>query len=540
MADGGAERETERGAAGSGDGKAVAPRMSRRAVLAGGTGMLGIGVLAGSGLGRILGGESAAPSSSGSRDGHAVRAASLPAPMYRTAPTLFPPRLQVTERGTPVSAGFVLLTPSLLPGPRGQSDAASVAAGQGQMGLLITDLRGEPVWFAPTSQMVTNLEVQTYRNKPVLTYWTGTITNGIGYGTGHVLDSSYRPLATIRAGGGLKEDLHDLTLTPQGTALITVYRKVSTNTTALGGTKDGAVFEGVVQEVDLASGKVVFQWSSLAHVPVTESYVRASGSAPIDYFHVNSVSLFDPTSLLISSRHTSTIYCVSRKTGAVLWRLGGKRSSFSIGPGANFAWQHDVRRVGTSNQLSIFDNGTNGIAPGGEAHSRALVVNLSMSARRATLARALTHPAGLLAPFEGSTQLLAQGHVFVGWGGEPYSSEFDGAGRLVLDLRFPTNDQSYRAFRSPWHATPTTPPQVVIEKDGVGGYAVYVSWNGATEVASWQVLGGVSTSKLAPVATVPKAGFETAITVHASGPYLAVAALDAAGRRLGISKPQKA
>lgn len=521
----------------------VQPTMSRRALLGRGTGVLGVGALAASGAGRLaLTGSR--PAAAGAKAGldesqQAVLTAVTAPPMYRTAPGLVPPRLQVTDPGVSRTAGLVMVTPSALSGPKLLSDAATVAAGEGQEGVLITDLRGEPIWFSPTSESATNLQVQTYKGKPVLTYWTGKIVEGIGYGTGHVLDTSYRPIATIHAGKGLQEDLHELTLTPEGTALITAYRETKADTTAIGGSKAGAVFDGMVQEIELSSGKVVFEWSALAHVPLTDSYVKARGTAPIDWFHINSISLWDPTSLLISSRHTWTVYCVSRKTGEVLWRLGGKRSSFSMGPGTQFSWQHHSRRLGSSDLVSIFDDGTNGIAPGGEKRSRGIIVKLDMSAHRATLDRAVTHPAGLLAPFEGSVQLLDDGHLFVGWGGEPYSSEFDGEGRLVLDLRFPTNDQSYRAFRYPWHATPLAPPSIVAEKDGVDGYAVYVSWNGATEVTEWQVLSGSSASSLAPVATVPKAGFETDITVHPSGTYLAVAGLDAAGHRLGISKTVK-
>ena len=518
-------------------------RMSRRALLRRGGGMLGAGALAVAGSGRaVLAGGRSTPARPAIRAGssEAVLTASTVPPMYRSAPTLVPPRLQVSVPRTPSTAGLLLLTPSLLSTNKAPSNAATVAAGNGKQGVLVTDLRGEPVFFKPTTQTATNLQVQRYQGKPVLTYWTGNVVNGIGYGTGHVLDTSYREIVTIHAGNGLQEDLHELTLTPEGTALITAYRQTRTDTSAIGGTKAGSVLEGVVQEIELSTGKVVFEWSSLAHVPVNESYVRASGKGAIDYFHINSISLWDPSSLLLSSRHTWTVYCVSRTTGAILWRLGGKRSSFTMGPGTQFSWQHHARRLGSSEQLSLFDDGTNGIAPGGEPRSRAIVVTLDTGAHRAALARAVTHPAGLLAPFEGSVQLLDDGHLFVGWGGEPYSSEFDGQGRLVLDARFPTNDQSYRAFRSPWHAAPTTPPAVALEKDGVGGYAVYVSWNGATEVVDWQVLTGASPASLAPVATVPRAGFETAITVHPSGSYLAVAGLDATGRRLGMSGVLKA
>ena len=500
----------------------------RKLLLSGGGGAIGIAALASSAFGGIHIGESNAS--------HEVtpKPAMPPQGHFKTRPELVPPRLQIVDLDAGTAPGLVMLTPSLLPGVRGLSQAQAVTKGKGQMGVMITNNRGEVIWFQPTTQLATNLQVQSYRGQPVLTFWNGNIVNGMGFGKGYLLDHQYNNVATITGGNGLEADLHELTLTPQNTALITAYHKQAADVSAIGGPKNGSVFESVVQEIDIATGKVLFQWNSLDHVPVTDSYVKATGDTPVDYFHVNSVALWDNNSLLVSARNTWTVYRIDRRTGAVIWRLGGKRSNFAIGKGANFEWQHHVRRY--QNGITVFDDAA---TPAEEPQSRALVLGVDETGKKVSLTRAYTHPAGLLTYYEGSIQMLPNGNAFVGWGTEPYSSEFNPSGGLIYDVRFPTNDQSYRAFRYEWTGTPVHPPQLVVHKDDIGGYAAYVSWNGATNVTYWQIFSGNSPKALKPVAVVLKAGFETAITVHPGGSYLAIAGLDLAGKRLGMSTPVK-
>lgn len=501
--------------------------ISRRSLLkAGGIGALGVAAFAGGGA---AGWELDRPTTPSAAN-PATTPATTTTGRFKSEPTIVPPRLQITDRGAPADEGHLLITPSLLPTVRAMTPAQAVAAGKGQMGLMIADVRGQLIWFEEMPTLATNLQVQQYRGEPVLTYWTGRIEGGIGYGAGHLLDSAYQPVATVKAGNGLQTDLHELTLTPQGTALITAYRATSTDLSAVGGPKSGPVQDSVVQEIDLATGKLLFEWSSLDHVPVTESYLPwAKGS--YDYFHVNSVALWDDDSLLVSARNTWALYRIDRKSGAVIWRMHGKRSDFTMGTGTQYEWQHHARRL-ADGQLTVFDDGA---SPAEEPHSRGLVLAVDEANKTVGLVRAYIHPAGLLAEFEGSVQLLDDGRAVLGFGGEPYLSEFDAKGGLLLDARFPTEVQSYRAFRYRWSATPKAPPKVFVEQDGTGGYAVYVSWNGATEVESWRVLTGHAPTSMVAVAEVPRAGFETAITVHPRGNRLAVEGLDRSGRRLGIS-----
>lgn len=91
----------------------------------------------------------------------------------------------------------------------------------------------------------------------------------------------------------------------------------------------------------------------------------------------------------------------------------------------------------------------------------------------------------------------------------------------------------------PWSATaPGSPALAAVRSPGAhGGRTLYVSWNGATDVASWRVLAGRSPAALTPVVDVAKSGFETAIALPASvtAHYLAVQALDASGALIGAS-----
>ncbi len=502
-------------------------RISRRELLVdGGKGAVGLAALAAAGAGgfEIAQGHVAPSAAAGA-------AGALDAPVrFVTAPGLDPPRLQMTDLGVEQDHGYLLLTPSLVPGARGVDEAKAIAEGKGQEGLLLLDARNEVVWFQPTRHFATNLEVQQYMGKPVLTYWVGEIRDGIGYGEGHVLDGTYAEIARLRAPRGLDVDLHELTLTSRGTALVTSYRLRDADLRPVGGPKRGAAWDGMVLEIDVATGRTVFEWSSLDHVPVEDSYARPTGG-PFDYFHINSIAPWDDTSLLVSGRNTWALYRVDRRSGEVIWRMHGKRTDFAMGPGTQYYWQHHARHL-ASGPLTVFDDGA---TPPEQEQSRALFLSVDEARRKVSLVKAYTHPVPLLASYEGSVQELPDGHVFVGWGTEPYASEFDQAGDLLLDARLPTNVQSYRALRSPWTGRPRTRPALVVVRDDVGGHAAHVSWNGATEVREWEILTGPTSASLAAEARIPKAGFETAVTIRTSERFLAVAALDEDGNRIGIS-----
>jgi hypothetical protein len=303
-----------------------------------------------------------------------------------------------------------------------------------------------------------------------------------------------------------------------------------------GGPEDGLVIDGMAQEIDIESGEVLFEWRSLDHVDPEESYSAPAPEleAAYDYFHINSIEEDGEDHLLISARRTSAVYKVDRESGEVAWRLGGKRSDFEMGEGADFAFQHDARRQ-PDGTITLFDNRGADM----DEQSRGIRLRLDEEAMTATLLQEFTHPEGPLATYQGNVQVLPNGNVFVGWGSAPYLTEHDGDGTLLYDAGFPREVESYRAFRSPWTGRPAGGPDFAGESGPQGRVTLYASWNGATEVASWEVLAGPGVEDLEAVGEAPRKGFETAITFNTEEPYVAVRAKDRSGRALGAPRAMR-
>ena len=449
---------------------------------------------------------------------------------FRSRPDLSPPAIDVTARAHSQAPGYVFVAPKN--GPGEESPA--------QDGAMILDEDGQLVWFRPSQRErrdVMNFEVQRYKGEPVLTWWEGVHT---GYGQGEyvIADGSYREVTRVRAGNGYKGDHHEFLISPQDTALFDIYGLVLMDLSSAGGPRNAKVLDGIVQEVDIESGEVLFEWHSLEHIGLQESYYQPpkNPKKPYDHLHINSIDVDHDGNLLVSARRTSTVYKIERESGDILWRLGGKKSDFEMGPGTRFADQHDARRQ-PDGTLTIFDNGP---APRAPRRSRGIIVELDEDEMTATLVREYSHPDELLAASQGNMQVLPNDNVFIGWGSQPIFSEFSKDGKLVFNARFPPEVESYRAFRFPWSAHPRERPAVATERGPGDKVTLYASWNGATEVASWQVLAGDGPDQLGPVgAAAPREGFETAITVEAAEPHVGVQARDRSGRVLGTSRAVK-
>jgi hypothetical protein len=450
---------------------------------------------------------------------------------FRSRPDLNPPRIAITIPDTDPPAGHLLVAPFHAAGTTPVS----------QYGPLIVDVAGNPLWFQPLpiDTSATAFRMQQYEGKPVLTWWQGQIVSGYGQGEYVIVDSSYRELKRVMAGNGYQGDLHEFLLTPQGTALITAYDTITADLGPVGGASPGLLLDSIVQEVDVASGAVVFEWHSLDHVDLQESYAfLPAPDQPYDFFHVNSVDVDSDGNLLVSSRHTCTVYKLDRQTGEIIWRLGGKSSDFELGSGAAFNWQHDARRQ-PDGTITLFDNSANGVhSQQFSQQSRGLTLALDMDSMTASLVREYLHPTGLLSSAMGNMQTLSGGEAFIGWGIQPYFSGFDAQVELTLDADLPMGGQSYRAFRFPWVAHPHDSPTFAIDANAGGKTTIYVSWNGATEVVQWRVLAGPHPTALRPVRTVPRHGFETAITVPVRTGFVAVEALDRSNRVLAGSPPR--
>jgi hypothetical protein len=446
---------------------------------------------------------------------------------FHSRPDLRPPTVatKVGER----SEALASADPGLLflgPGP------VSLKGSQ-QFGPLIVDSAGRPVWFRPLAPglQVTNFARWRYRGEPVLVWWEGKIEQ-TGYGQGEVvvLDRAYREIARVRAANGRSVDLHALTVTPQGTALFSCYPEtVPMDLSSIGGPRDSQVRESIIQEVDIASGRLLFEWRSLQHIPVSAS--REPMGEPYDYLHVNSIQQLPDGNLLVSARHTWALYKLERRTGKVIWTLGGKQSQFHMGSGTEFAWQHDARQV-SDRVLTLFDNGTNGPIKT-ERQSRGVALEVDEPRRKVTLGQAYVSSHKLVAGAMGSVQILPSGHVMVGWGVASYTSKFAATGALLSEYALPAGMYSYRGLWLSWEGIPHHRPKVTAKRDQQRATtALYASWNGATEVTGWQVEAGSRHDQLRPLGIAASHGFETVIPMPPSHSYAAVTALDRVGRRL--------
>lgn len=441
---------------------------------------------------------------------------------YRSEPGLTPSTVTITTPAQPgATPGYLFLAPY---------------QGSGAPGPMIADQSGGLVWFhrLAAGLQATNFRVQTYERKPVLTWWQGRIIEaGFGEGEDVLFDSAYRPVAKIRAGNGYQADLHELRLTPEGTAWIDVFAPIRMNLSAVHGVAAGVITDSVVQEIDIKTGLVMWEWHALGHIPVAESNNPPSRSSyPWDYVHINSVEPGPAGDVLLSARNTWALYDVDIRTGAIRWRLGGRRSSFRVEPRARFYWQHDAQ-FQPGGLISVFDNGSD---PPEERESRGLLLRPDAARRTVSLIKQFANPTKtLLSESQGNALALPDGNWLLGYGRLPNVTEFDASGRVVLDATLGKDVQDFDAFLSPWSGRPSTAPTLAVRPAATGALAVAASWNGATEVTSWRVIAGPAPSRLTPVADATKTGFETTIVARTPGPFVAVEALDETGAVLGTS-----
>jgi EmrB/QacA subfamily drug resistance transporter len=413
----------------------------------------------------------------------------------------------------------------------------------GQSGPLIYDNHLSPVWFKPVVEDVvaSNLDLQTYQGRPALSWWQGELTNAGATISGEdvIVNQHYQQMAKIKGVDGWIPTLHEL-LVRGNHAWVTANKNIPMDLSKYGGAYNGALIDSAVQEYDITTGKLLYSWDALDHIPLEDSYATLpTNGFPWDAYHVNAIDLHPDGTVVVSMRNTWAAYKVDKASSKIQWTLGGKHSSFKLGPHADFAWQHDVA-LHPDSTLTMFDDHCCQITGGGTyvtptAPSRGLALKLDQQARTATLTREYSHGAKFDADYMGSTQPLPNGGTFVGWGSQPFLSEYDAQGKLIFDVVLPRPDLSYRATVQKWVGQPLYPPAGAAQLKG-GKTTVYASWNGATQVVSWRVRSGAAGGGQA-VATAAKSGFETAIPVRAGDQQFTVQALDANGRVLGTSRP---
>ncbi len=441
---------------------------------------------------------------------------------YATRKDLAPPAVTVSTNKPGTAPGLVFLAPK---------------AGRGQDGPMIIDNRGHLVWFKPMQgKIAADFRVQTYQGKPVLTWWEGALFLGDGDGVGQVLDTNYKPVTTVRTGNGYTFDLHEFTITPRNTALVLAYERYNRSLKTFGGPADAKIVDNIVQEIDLATGLVLFEWHSFGNVSPEESNVpvpKEKGSE-WEYFHANAVDLDADGNFLVSARNTSTVYKVNRATGKIMWRLGGKKSDFKLGPGMRFDWQHSIRAQ-PDGTYKLYDNSA---APPVRKASRVLTFKLDLQAKTATLISAYTHPRKLLSASQGNVERLPNGNEFVGWGSQRWFTEFSPTGQVLFDGHLARGNDNYRAFRYEWQASRPQPPKVIAERQEREHHRAR-QLERRDQRRPLGAAGGRRCRHARADRVGQPRGFETAVTAKSTAALVAMRAYDAAGNVLGTSAPVK-
>ncbi|KAM5346426.1 hypothetical protein ACJ41O_009431 [Fusarium nematophilum] len=417
----------------------------------------------------------------------------------------------------------------------------------GTPGPVILDNAGNLVWMETKWGQAMDLKVQYFNGKEYMTFWHGTDNGTFGEGYYLMLDESYEVFKKVVPVGDYTGDLHEFRITKQGTALMTIYRRMQADLSSYG-INDGWIFDSIFQEVDLNTDELLFEWRSSDHFAIDDSHAPIKGEGrtakhAFDYFHINSIDKDDSGNYLISSRYFCNVVAISGKDGSVLWQLGGSDNSFedlSEGAATNFTWNHHAAWQ-DNKTLTVFDNGSNGHQKSAK-FSRGLMISLDVGAMTATLEQDYMPPQKILSPSQGSVQVLPNGNVLVGWGHVPAFTEYTRNGQVLCDTHIgPINfdlfgwSKNYRTFKYRWVGRPKTSPDIAMRP---GMKALFVSWNGATEVVSWlvQSASDASSGAFHDHGSARKTTFETRIAIpKEADEYIRVVALDKDGHILGHS-----
>ena len=410
--------------------------------------------------------------------------------------------------------------------------------------------------------MNTDFRVQHLNGKPVLTFWQGTLATPPAYtnvpaGSSepgscyYILDNTYRVIKTVTAQYGFTSDVHEFLITPANTALLLSTRAVPMNLSAV-----WRPVKRICSRFRDPGNRFADEYRSVflgcadrtSRLPIHMSRHRARPPPATYGTPIISILSGSRTARRISwcpGAITSTIYRINKPTGRIVWQLGGKQSNFTIESGAEFSWQHDARFL-PDNVVSMFDDNCceNNAAPvpPGTPPSHGLFLQLDLTNMTASLQKEYYHDPNLNIGSQGNTQSLANGNVFNGWGQSAYYGEFapggnsecDPASNTLYDAQMPGSNYTYRAYREDWVGMPYYPPSIAVQSSD-GQTTVYASWNGATEVKTWEVFGGNFPYILRPLKSAAKSGFETAIPVT-NARYYQVKALNSFGQVIGVSR----
>ena len=309
---------------------------------------------------------------------------------------------------------------------------------------------------------------------------------------------------------------------------------------------DAWIWESLFQELDIATGEVLFEWRASDHFSFRDVYVnpnKAQRHDPWDFFHINMVEKDDVGNFLVSTRYGRCVVYIDGSDGHIIWYLGGKQNSFKDLSGVDatvFLGQHDAHWYDGHNYITMFDNRGDWFHKIEEL-SKGHMIKIDLEAMTAEIQQSYIHPAEILSTSQGSMQVLPNGHVMMGYGFNGVFTEFTADGQALCDaymlpsVRFGSGDvQSYRNLKFNWTGIPLSTPKMVLE-----GEKLYISWLGSTKLRSWLLQDSeAADGEYGNVQTLPKIGFESEFEL-AGGKrmrqYVRAVALDHDGNHLSTS-----
>lgn len=369
-------------------------------------------------------------------------------------------------------------------------------------------------------------------------------------------------------------DLREFHITRDETAVITAYQIKPADLRSIGGPQDGRIYDSIVQEIDIETGKLIFQWRASEHVDITQvtptldtkagKYVDHQGRQAWDFFHINSIDKDSKGNFLVSSSSANALSYIDGSTKNILWNLGGRNNSFndlSGGIATQFSGQHHAR-FHDDNAITLFNNNANAA----DDSSRGLYLSLDYDQMTVSLLHSYTPSTNIHSLEGGSLQLLPTGNIIQSYGLNPAWTEFSINGDILCHVHFGATASfksgkvfSDRIAKGPWTGLPKTSPDIALY-----GYEAAVSWNGATTVTTYILEGtndpeldkkqatytrdhppptGLNDKTKPPeftfLSATPKSGFETILPIpntFPAGSYLRIRALDKYGHIIGTTR----
>ncbi|KAI1630575.1 Arylsulfotransferase-domain-containing protein [Biscogniauxia mediterranea] len=480
---------------------------------------------------------------------------------YKSRSDLAPPTLNITIPATKdVEKGYLFVAPFA-----GYPDTPTEQHGPRQAGPYIFRDNGDLIWdgYGIYSIWSTNFQAGRWKGEDILFSFEGDHNAGYGHGHGHItfLDQHYETIRELRAGNHKLVDKHEFHIVNEETGLIQIYQPVVRDLTAWGASPEQQwIVNAIIQELDITTGELLFEWSSLDWITPDEAILpinpgqAGSGynsSDAWDYFHINSVDKDTDGHYLISARDACSVHKINGTDGSIIWKLNGKDSSFKVPKNTEFCFQHHARFVSQYDDveiISLYDNSAHGTehSGGSEVHtaptSSGKIIKLNTTSWEAELVQGFFPPDDLLSKSQGSTQLLPNGNVLVNWGSEGALTEYLPNGTPIFHAYVESGDlalgvENYRAFRYNWTGLPNEEPAIVA-LEGDDSTAIYVSWNGDTETKAWRFY--AVTDKLGSkefLGEAKRTSFETSLVIpNGHVPTVSAEAIGAKGQVLRVTR----